>query len=495
MGQMRFLAPRRERVPDGAVERAYMAGAEGTPWRSRGAWRDGHIVIERASDESGNLFIPWQVEGHGELVLSTASLMERERAYLLPLELARGTLNRLRNQVVEWEMSGLAPPHGLAEQLASAMGCFIRAATSQRDAGAAAEQAEQVMRISLDAMKQLAAAYCRQAIEFRHQRHARLPVFLAGDIETQPLGEPMASVFLSAFNWAAVPMAWREVEPREGERQWKTVDQQIRWCCENGLSICGGPLMRLDRMRLPDWVFDFGDEFESLQSHVARHVYDVVLRYRGQVQLWHGAARMNVGGSLPLSEEQKLRLAVVAIEAAHRADPQTPVFISFDQPWCEYLARSDLDLPPLDFADALVRADLGVAGIGLEINLGYWPEGTLPRDVLEISRQIDRWGELGLPLVILLAIPSNDEADPQARHPAKPIRHAVPGGLGPQSQSAMVEQLVSLMLAKPSVSGVIWTQLSDAQPHEFAHAGLFDAQDLPKPMAEVLSSIRRNHLA
>ena len=59
----------------------------------------------------------------------------------------------------------------------------------------------------------------------------------------------------------------------------------------------------------------------------------------------------------------------------------------------------------------------------------------------------------------------------------------------------MVEQLVSLMLAKPSVSGVIWTQLSDAQPHEFAHAGLFDAQGLPKPMAEVLSSIRRNHLA
>jgi len=41
------------------------------------------------------------------LVLSTASLMEREPRYHLPVELARGTLNRVRNQLAAWEQAGL----------------------------------------------------------------------------------------------------------------------------------------------------------------------------------------------------------------------------------------------------------------------------------------------------------------------------------------------------------------------------------------------------
>jgi hypothetical protein len=290
-------------------------------------------------------------------------------------------------------------------------------------------------------------------------------------------------------------MDWGGVEPRESDRRWEAADGQVQWCREHGLHVCGGPLLRLDHSHIPDWVCGLCDEFPRLQTRIARHISDLVRRYRGQVQLWHVAAGMNVCGALPLSEEQRLRLAVVAIEAAHQSDPETPLFISFDQPCCEYFANAELDLPPLDFADALVRAELGVAGIGLEINLGYWPGGTPPRDVLELNRLIDRWGALGAPLVILLAVPSNDAHDPQARHPAKPIPYAATGGPTPQSQQAAVERLVQLLLAKTAVSGLIWRQLSDSQPHDFAHGGLFDAQDRAKPVAGLLSSIRRTHLA
>ena len=304
-----------------------------------------------------------------------------------------------------------------------------------------------------------------------------------------------APVYLAAFNWAAPTLAWRDLEPSEGQRRWEAADRQIGWCREHGLNLCGGPLLRLDRASLPDWVCDDCSEFEQLQSRTARHLTEVVQRYQGQVQIWHAAARMNVGGSLPLSEEQRFRLTVSAVEAVGQADPQTPILVSFDQPWCEYLARVDLELPPLDFADALARAELGVAVVGLEINLGYWPGGTLPRDVLEMNRQFDRWAELGLPLVVLLSVPSSDSNDLQARLPAKPIPHAKHGGLTPESQRAVVERLFSLLLAKPRVSGLIWSQLTDARPHDFPHGGLFDAHDRPKPVAQALSSLRRQHLA
>jgi hypothetical protein len=120
-----------------------------------------------------------------------------------------------------------------------------------------------------------------------------------------------------------------------------------------------------------------------------------------------------------------------------------------------------------------------LAGIGLELNVGYWPGGTLPRDLLEISLQIDRWAMLGMPLVVSLTAPSSGEKDPQAVSPAVALGDGTPEGLSTQSQKALVENVVPLLLAKQCVQGVIWNQLHDGSPHEFPHGGLFDAQDGP----------------
>ena len=63
------------------------------PWLSTAEW-DGHVLtVERDVRESGTLAIPWSVPGHGEYVLTTASLMERKQPYDLPLELARHSVS------------------------------------------------------------------------------------------------------------------------------------------------------------------------------------------------------------------------------------------------------------------------------------------------------------------------------------------------------------------------------------------------------------------
>jgi hypothetical protein len=41
---------------------------------------------------------------------------------------------------------------------------------------------------------------------------------------------------------------------------------------------------------------------------------------------------------------------------------------------------------------------------------------------------------------------------------------------------------------------VLWNQLSDAEPHEFPHAGLFDAKQQPKPTLQLMRDLRKSLL-
>ena len=70
MGQMRFHAATPELLLPHAVAQAYIAGIEGIPWYSCNRWSEGTLCLERAVSESGNLHIPWDVPGHGQLVFS-----------------------------------------------------------------------------------------------------------------------------------------------------------------------------------------------------------------------------------------------------------------------------------------------------------------------------------------------------------------------------------------------------------------------------------------
>jgi hypothetical protein len=198
--------------------------------------------------------------------------------------------------------------------------------------------------------------------------------------------------------------------------------------------------------------------------------------------------------SFSLTEEQRLRLAVLAVEVTREADPRTPVVLSIDQPWGEYMGRQESDLSPLHFADALVRAELGLAGLMIEINLGYHPGGTQPRDLLDFSRQIDRWSCLGLPLLVSLTIPSDTKPDPQARGTAQIVPTTGDGQWTAAKQAAWAAELTSLMMSKPLVQAVFYNQLHDSQPHEFAHGGVFDADSHAKPALASMNAARRLYL-
>lgn len=152
-------------------------------------------------------------------------------------------------------------------------------------------------------------------------------------------------------------------------------------------------------------------------------------------------------------------------------------------------------LPPLHFAETLVRAELGVAGVGLDINMGYQAHGSEVRDVIEFNELIDCWSMLGLPLLISLTAPSTAEDDPQAVNPAcHAIPDAFPTGPSLAAQKELIERLLPILLAKQSVHSVIWNEVFDSLPHVHPSSGLFRADDMPKPALSALLNARREHL-
>jgi hypothetical protein len=488
MGQFCFVVPQRDRLPPGAIEQAYLTGMEAVPFVSRNFWDGRRLIIERDVHESGNFHICWNAGERGPLLLSTASLMERDAPYLLPLELARGTLNRLRNQHAAWLALGLTTPEDFGSILKRALAHLVRSATQQSNPLVAAAEAEQSIAASLDGIDALADAYHVQVLSVRHEHAPQLATLLGAALPAE-ISTATANRFTAAFNSAVVPLRWHEHEPAEGQFDWTIADRQFLWLKSQSLKVCAGPLLKLDPFTLPDWLYLWEDDFEALQACIQKYITAAVERYRGAVHVWHCAAGLNLLGGLSLSEEQKLRLAVLAIDAVRRADPRTPVVISFDQPWGEYLQREELDLPPFHFADALVRAELGLAGVGLEINLGYWPGGTLPRDILEFNRLVDRWSGLGVPLVMLLSLPSEIHLDANAKG-----KTAVVGAASPLRKAELLRPLLGLLLAKSAIHGVFWNELSDAEPHVWPHSGLFDAVGQPKPAYDVMVELRRKHL-
>jgi hypothetical protein len=490
MGAMRFQTDSAESIPPACIPHIYIAGLDRIPLPSRIRLEDGMLSIERSGSESVVLYVPWEVPGHGVLVVATGTLRERPEPYRLPLELARGKIGQVRNQLGDWQLVGLTVPADVVGRLGEATRELSGAIAEISDAVQSCQRAERALQLALDAGLLLSLSYSEQALMIRRRATPRLPTWLGANLGHTLLDDYTAGQFLQTFNAACVPLLWREIETNEGSYYWDIADQQIEWCLAHKLTVCAGPLIYLEEKGIPDWLYVCDGDSESLIEFASEFVQATVNRYRGKVDLWIAAGRINTANLLSLSEEDKVRLTAHTIELIKSVDPSAQLTVSFDQPWAEYLCRRPNDFPPLHFADALLRAGLGLNCLMLEINVGYTPDGTLGRDPLEFARQIDCWSQLEVPLMTALTVPSDADADPLAQRRNTTLSKTWSSA----DQQVWINRYLPLLLARPSVHGILWNQLRDSEPHAFPHGGLFDIRRHPKPSLRQLGSLRQAHL-
>ncbi|NMC18838.1 MAG: hypothetical protein GYA33_00305, partial [Thermogutta sp.] len=145
---MRFLVPI-ERMEPSRLALAYLAGWDCIPWPGRVSWHHDVLEIVRSVDQSAALTLPWPVADRGTPAVSTGTLIERERPYALPLELARGKVGRLLNQMNDWKALGFQSPATAEETASEATACFAQAVVLRSDSGRSQKLAQTALELAV----------------------------------------------------------------------------------------------------------------------------------------------------------------------------------------------------------------------------------------------------------------------------------------------------------------------------------------------------------
>jgi glycosyl hydrolase family 10 len=500
MGELRFVVYPIDQAGELAdLTGAYLSGRDGMPWPSQMALADGVVTCSRSVGGSAALKLRWTVNDFGKIVLSTTPLMERSEPYHLQVELAREKVRAVRNQLADWEAEGLRvseATHGLIRQ---ANQRFLAAAANQHNGVEAAAEANEAIRAAVDSAEALALEFSQDLLQRKKLAQSYAPPALLGcrlpDFSDTPQA---AELFADLFGYATVDMTWAQIEPCEGEYQWDRVDHDVQWCLSNRILPKGGPLLSFRPGEMPEWVRNWEGQFDQLITLVCDYVETVVARYRDRVQVWDVVAAANTAPDVKFTEEEVLRLAATACETAKRIHPRAICSLTVSDPWGDYLAAGGRSMSPLSFAEAMIRADVGIAVVGLDVIQGIDWSGGYCRDMLELSNLLDRYGRLGSPIHIsLLAAPGavGVDADCQLGADVDPADGGAWHGLWtPDMQAKWLETFLLIAISKPYMHAVSYADFTDSQPHTFPHAGLLDADNQPKPAHAVLKRLRDQHL-
>ena len=472
MGVMRFIVHPSTHLND-APPPTQMTGFDGRTYPMRVELNGPALRCTRQQSDSGRLHVLWDIEGAGSVVVTTASLRERTDAYILALEVARGTICDLRNQAGAWQVAGLKIPADFAEPYKAAHRCFCKAVFSQDSLVDCSMAAWEAVSHAVRAGQTLTDTYISQRMVFRQSRSQSLPVSLGCDTGSVAISEQDRQRFSSVFNSALIPLSWRTVEPTEGTYEWDVLDQTIDWCSQQRMFVVAGPVLDLAPGGMPSWLETWQHDFLNLQSFVADFVETAVSRYIGRVRHWEIVANANTGGALGLTEENRLSLAARTLEIARQVDDEIQLSLMIGQPFGEYMTAGQHRLSPIQFVDALARSGIGLSEVHLDIKIGDQQYCALPRHLLQFSKLMDQWSCLGLPLSGTLSFEGahQDEA----------------------TQTAMLERYVPLLMAKDSVVGIYWGSLREGPGSSRPGCGLIREDGSERDTFEVLRSYRSKH--
>jgi hypothetical protein len=494
MGKLTFLLPE-SLSPAGVRElkRACVAGGpDSMPWLTSTEVKDGQLIVSRKAEESGFVLAPWEVPDAGLLMGATTTLMEREVPYEFEIEMARGKVNQLRCQAEEWRAGGLNVSAEVEEGIRKASVSFGHAALKQGQKQAGKEAREALVS-SYRAAHDLASEYICQVFRVRHEQNPALESGLGCRLTALPKPE-LLPVWGDAFNHLEIPFSWRMIESSEGTFRWDDQDALVDWADEHSFPVTAGPLIDFSSFHLPLWLAGWGHDPERVARVAVDYVVAAMKRYRDRIRRWYLVTAANNASMFSLTEEDLLRLTIGIGQAARDFDPDCELVLGLAQPWGEYLAIEDRAQSPFLFAETLLRADLNLAALGIEIVMGVTPRGSYCRDLLETSRLLDLYALLGVPLRVTVGYPSSPAVDRNADPELTVASGYWRGEASPAPQGEWAASFTSLVLCKPYVQSVHWVHLADDTPHRFPNCGLIDSAGKPKPALESLRSLRQQHL-
>lgn len=464
---------------------AYVVGTDDVPLRADIEFANGIVQCKKRSAGPAGLAVLWNIPSVGEILLETVRVPEREAPYNLQVELLRGRLMRLHCKVEDWGLFDYDDATELIAQADAARDLLIKAlqADTPAEAGAIADGA---------------LALAVQASESLTQMHAEL--FLNRRIQTagfsqrvigcgvhldQPteLGRKRLS---AAFDFATIPFVWRDIEPSEQAFQWKELDDWVDALAKDHLPMRGSALLSFSEGNVPDWLYIWEHDFDTIRDLAFEHIRRVINRYGQYIQSWNVVSGIHANTCFSFTFEQLMELTRMATALTKQLCPNGTAILELVAPWGEYYARNQRTIPPLLYADMAIQSGVNFDAFGLQFYFGSGVDGMYVRDMFQVSALLDQFLKLGKPLhITAVQVPSEGSGGETSDE----------GGVWrspwtEQVQADWLRQFVDIALSKPFVESVSWQSLVDNKQQAVPHGGLLRADLVPKVAYNILMDVR-----
>lgn len=466
MGEFKFRLPNDWAPSTSQAKSIHVIGLDGVPYPCRVSTpEDGILSIVRNRDESGKVFLSWPFGDLGEFTIGTGTLPESSTPYNLMVELCRGVLNRLRNQISIWQEGGLEFGTDVFEEVSRATRLLSHAimetGSNESDRGAA-----EALYIAMAANLKVSQQFGKEVSNYRSSQPDMPRFWFANAVDTNEV----ESAQCNTGPFRLVQALPELVESAGG--------------LSNKRMIVGPFLDASAGGMLPEIVAL--DDFFARRDFILNRCRKAIRQLNPSSSLLHVVSGLNGIGHRHLSYPQQTQITSEMLNLIDESQLDVPMMVSFDFPWAERLAGAVGGAHPLQIADFLLRQGSPVNFIGLDINLDYWPGGSVVRDPLQWIDMIDMWSQLGLPLIICFRMPTMaKEIIPKSGDLINEIRSQ----LSDDQRLSILKTLLPLIVARPGVHGFIWRQWSDSNDQRFPGAGLVTDTGEEKPILALLRQI------
>ncbi|MFP4052330.1 MAG: endo-1,4-beta-xylanase [Phycisphaerae bacterium] len=463
-------------APKVDLEGALAFGQDAIPLRAELVTEDGKVSCIKRVPGACGLQLLWDAGPSGRFMLPTTRLPEKRTPYNLNLELARGQLCRIAQKREDWGLFDFPEAARLTEEYDHVRGLFIEALKTS-DPGRQAKLADQCLAQGVTLGEKMALFHAEVLLSRRKAANVNTwrPAF-GCMVDMLSTGEDYSGRLRDVFDFISVPMSWKTVEPKEHQYQFTAIDSWINWAARNRKFIHAGPLLSFDPASLPEWLYIWEHDYDTVRDLIYEHIQRVVKRYKRQVNVWNVISGIHAHNSFNLSFEQLMELTRMTCLVVKKIAPQSKVMIDLVQPWGEYYARNQRTIPPMLYADMAVQSGIKFDTFGLQLYMGVPVDGLFVRDLLQVSSLLDEFAGLGKSVhVTACEVPSDMASDAWDAWDGKENVADAGTWHAPWSQRLQAEWLQAfcrVCISKPYVEGICWRDLADYEGHYIPHGGL-----------------------
>ncbi len=468
-------------------------GPESVPMPGDVNFRDGQLVLNRGDEHPAGISLLWDLGALGSYHMETTRLPHRETPYNLNVELARFRLMKIVQKQEDWNLFDFPRAEKFNQRFREGQAIFADALGKLHEPASAAKLADQSLAQSLELSDQVALFHGDLLLARRRAGNTLSKHLFGCRVDSTVLNQKYKDTLVDNFDYAVLPMSWKQLQPEEGSFITEPVDEWVDLLVRKRVPIIAGPLIDLSDAGVPDWMSLYEHDFEQLRELAYEFVQKVVHRYRKAISVWNVVAGLHTNSAFTLSFEQIIELTRLLVSQVKTILPTARTLVTIKDPYGEYHARGTTSVPPMLYAEMVAQAGINFDAFGLEIEQGVPTAGGYLRDLFQVSCMLDRFSTIGRP-VFLTSVSAPDRWTPDAGdrsegklNPSLAGRWQRPWD--PQLQAEWIDVVYKLLLSKPFVESIAWGNLADINP-TLPGGGLLDDMLKAKPSFHKIQELR-----